>query len=158
MNRCGSTQLAYRHQPAQNHGLYNVVQIISITVQKAKSLAGPQWCQQTSFYMIVGLVRAVPAPSASTPARPWSLAHTQALAPGLELFTARGSIFRKLSVADNVRAVLELQRDETVNRSKQCKLNSVLTFCSRSAHRACVTPAPALSGGSLQARWRLPMR
>jgi lipopolysaccharide export system ATP-binding protein len=99
---------------AKAYGSRKVVQDVSLVVRKGEvvGLLGPNGAgKTTSFYMIVGLVR----PSAgdiridgqSVERMP---IHRRARL-GLSYLPQEASIFRKLNVEDNVRAVLELQRD-----------------------------------------------
>ena len=74
--------------------------------------AGPNGANKTtSFYMIVGLVRAAMAAMCRlmanrSPAAPC----TSARAWACPYPPQEASLFRKLNVADNIRAVLELQK------------------------------------------------
>jgi lipopolysaccharide export system ATP-binding protein len=99
---------------AKAYGSRKVVKDVSLVVRKGEvvGLLGPNGAgKTTSFYMIVGLVR----PSAgdiridgqSVERMP---IHRRARL-GLSYLPQEASIFRKLNVEDNVRAVLELQRD-----------------------------------------------
>lgn len=98
----------------KNYGSRVVVKDVSLSVRKGEvvGLLGPNGAgKTTSFYMIVGLVRASAGdifidgkPVAHMPI------HRRAQL-GLSYLPQEASIFRRLNVADNVRAVLELQRD-----------------------------------------------
>ena len=101
-------------QLGKSYGSRHVVKDVSLMVRKGEvvGLLGPNGAgKTTSFYMIVGLVR----PSAgdirldgqSIERMP---IHRRARL-GLSYLPQEPSIFRKLNVEDNVRAVLELQRD-----------------------------------------------
>ena len=77
-------------------------------------LLGPNGAgKTTSFYMIVGLVRA-DAGQISIDGQPVERMpiHRRARL-GLSYLPQESSIFRKLTVEENVRAVLELQRDSS---------------------------------------------
>ena len=109
----GASRLEASHL-AKAYGSRKVVKDVSLVVRKGEvvGLLGPNGAgKTTSFYMIVGLVR----PSAgdiridgqSVERMP---IHRRARL-GLSYLPQEASIFRKLNVEDNVRAVLELQRD-----------------------------------------------
>lgn len=107
-------QLEVRHLQKSYTGR-QVVQDVSITVSKGEvvGLLGPNGAgKTTSFYMIVGLVRAdagfISIDGTSVEHLP---IHKRA-SMGLSYLPQEASIFRKLNVADNVRAVLELRQDE----------------------------------------------
>jgi lipopolysaccharide export system ATP-binding protein len=97
------------------YGSREVVKDVSLTVRKGEvvGLLGPNGAgKTTSFYMIVGLVR---ASAGEITIDGQAVAHMpihQRSRLGLSYLPQEASIFRKLNVRDNVRAVLELQRDE----------------------------------------------
>ncbi|MFT3718539.1 LPS export ABC transporter ATP-binding protein [Pseudorhodoferax sp.] len=98
----------------KSYGSRKVVQDVSLTVHEGEvvGLLGPNGAgKTTSFYMIVGLVRAdggqISIDGRSVEQMP---IHRRSQL-GLSYLPQEASIFRKLSVEDNVRAVLELQRD-----------------------------------------------
>ena len=99
----------------KSYGSRKVVQDVSLTVQSGEvvGLLGPNGAgKTTSFYMIVGLVRAdageITIDGNSIEHMP---IHRRARL-GLSYLPQEASIFRKLSVEQNVRAVLELQHDD----------------------------------------------
>ncbi|MES2364069.1 MAG: LPS export ABC transporter ATP-binding protein [Pseudomonadota bacterium] len=99
----------------KSYGSRKVVKDVSLAVQSGEvvGLLGPNGAgKTTSFYMIVGLVRAdageITIDGNSVEHMP---IHRRARL-GLSYLPQEASIFRKLSVQDNVRAVLELQHDE----------------------------------------------
>jgi lipopolysaccharide export system ATP-binding protein len=106
------SRLEARHLQ-KSYGSRTVVKDVSLGVDKGEvvGLLGPNGAgKTTSFYMIVGLVRA-DAGDISIDGRP--VAHMpihRRSRLGLSYLPQEASIFRKLNVADNVRAVLELQR------------------------------------------------
>jgi ABC-type sugar transport system ATPase subunit len=96
-----------------------VVQDVSLAVQKGEvvGLLGPNGAgKTTSFYMIVGLVRADAGEISidGSPVEHMPI-HLRARL-GLSYLPQEASIFRKLTVEENVRAVLELQLDATASR------------------------------------------
>ena len=103
------------HHLSKAYGSRKVVQDVSVTVKKGEvvGLLGPNGAgKTTSFYMIVGLVRAdggqILIDGQDVTRAPM---HRRARL-GLSYLPQEASVFRKLSVADNVRAILELQHDE----------------------------------------------
>ena len=91
-----------------------VVQDVSISVSKGEvvGLLGPNGAgKTTSFYMIVGLVRADGGTISIDGVPVEHLPIHLRARMGLSYLPQEASIFRKLNVADNVRAVLELQKD-----------------------------------------------
>ena len=91
-----------------------VVRDVSLTVRSGEvaGLLGPNGAGKTTcFYMIVGLVPAdagkILLDQAEITHRP---IHERARL-GLSYLPQEASVFRRLTVADNIRAVLELQRD-----------------------------------------------
>jgi lipopolysaccharide export system ATP-binding protein len=129
---------------------------VSLDVQKGEvvGLLGPNGAgKTTSFYMIVGLVRADDgAISIDGEAIEHMPIHRRARM-GLSYLPQEASIFRKLNVADNVRAVLELQhepdeRGNSVPLSKKRieeRLDELLADLRVDHLRE--SPALALSGG-----------
>ena len=109
----GVSRLSARHLQ-KTYGSRKVVKDVSLDVDKGEvvGLLGPNGAgKTTSFYMIVGLVRA-DAGEISIDGR--SVEHMpihRRSRLGLSYLPQEASIFRKLDVGENVRAVLELQRD-----------------------------------------------
>ena len=130
----------------KSYGSRKVVKDVSLGVQKGEvvGLLGPNGAAKTtSFYMIVGLVRA-DAGEISIDGEP--IAHMpihRRARMGLSYLPQEASIFRRLSVADNVRAVLELHEDDA--STLELKLDDLL----RELHVAHLrdNPAISLSGG-----------
>jgi lipopolysaccharide export system ATP-binding protein len=109
----GVSRLQARHLQ-KTYGNRTVVKDVSLDVAKGEvvGLLGPNGAgKTTSFYMIVGLVRA-DAGEISIDGK--SVEHMpihRRSRLGLSYLPQEASIFRKLNVEENVRAVLELQRD-----------------------------------------------
>lgn len=107
-----TSRLEARHLK-KSYGGRQVVRDVSLAVDKGEvvGLLGPNGAgKTTSFYMIVGLVRA-DAGEISIEGRPVEhMPIHRRSRLGLSYLPQEASIFRKLSVQDNVRAVLELQR------------------------------------------------
>ena len=136
----------------KRYGKRTVVKDVSLVVRKGEvvGLLGPNGAgKTTSFYMIVGLVRAsagdIRIDGQSVEHMP---IHRRARL-GLSYLPQEASIFRKLNVADNVRAVLELQRDrqgKPLARSEIERRLTVLLQDLRVEHLR-DSPALSLSGG-----------
>jgi lipopolysaccharide export system ATP-binding protein len=91
-----------------------VVHDVSVQVDKGEvvGLLGPNGAgKTTSFYMIVGLVRADGGQILIDGEDVTRMPIHKRSRMGLSYLPQEASIFRKLSVADNVRAILELQTD-----------------------------------------------
>ena len=136
----------------KSYGSRKVVKDVSLSVQKGEvvGLLGPNGAgKTTSFYMIVGLVRA-DAGAISIDGQP--IEHMpihQRARLGLSYLPQEASIFRKLNVEQNVRAVLELQHDAAgkplSGASIQQRLDALLQDLRVDHLRD--SPALALSGG-----------
>ena len=136
----------------KSYGSRKVVKDVSLSVQKGEvvGLLGPNGAgKTTSFYMIVGLVRA-DAGAISIDGQP--IEHMpihQRARLGLSYLPQEASIFRKLNVEQNVRAVLELQHDAAgkplSGASIQMRLDALLQDLRVDHLRD--SPALALSGG-----------
>ena len=156
MSRAGSeagitSQLEARHLQ-KSYGGRMVVKDVSLSVRKGEvvGLLGPNGAgKTTSFYMIVGLVRAdhgqIHIDGRSIEDMP---IHRRSRL-GLSYLPQEASIFRKLNVEDNVRAVLELQVDEAGQAlpvtEVEKRLEGLLQDLRVEPLR--LSPALALSGG-----------
>jgi lipopolysaccharide export system ATP-binding protein len=110
----GESKLEARHLK-KFYGSREVVKDVSLTVRKGEvvGLLGPNGAgKTTSFYMIVGLVRASAGDILIDGQSVEHMPIHRRARMGLSYLPQEASIFRKLNVQDNVRAVLELQRDE----------------------------------------------
>jgi lipopolysaccharide export system ATP-binding protein len=99
----------------KSYGARQVVQDVSLEIESGEvvGLLGPNGAgKTTSFYMIVGLVPmdggAIELDGAPISRLP---IHRRALL-GLSYLPQEASVFRKLTVEDNIRAVLELQTED----------------------------------------------
>jgi lipopolysaccharide export system ATP-binding protein len=136
----------------KSYGSRQVVKDVSLAVDEGEvvGLLGPNGAgKTTSFYMIVGLVRAdggqILLDGQSIESQP---IHRRAR-QGLGYLPQEASIFRKLSVEDNVRAVLELQHGADGRPLPKAEVNQrldTLLHDLRVEHLR-TSPAPALSGG-----------
>jgi lipopolysaccharide export system ATP-binding protein len=145
------SQLEARHL-RKAYGKRTVVHDVSLRVRcgEVVGLLGPNGAgKTTSFYMIVGLVRA-DAGQITIDGHPVErqAMHLRARM-GLSYLPQEASIFRKLTVAENVRAVLELQRDANGKRLSRDEIETRLTTLLQELHvdQLRDSPAPALSGG-----------
>ena len=101
-----------------------VVQDISINVNKGEivGLLGPNGAGKTTcFYMIVGMIQADNGSIKITEEDLTSLPMHQRAIQGLSYLPQDSSIFRTLSVADNIMAILETRSDLT----KELRLNTL---------------------------------
>jgi lipopolysaccharide export system ATP-binding protein len=134
------------------YGSRKVVHDVSISVKKGEvvGLLGPNGAgKTTSFYMIVGLVRA-DGGSITIDGEP--VAHLpihRRSRLGLSYLPQEASIFRKLNVEDNVRAVLELQRDDNGKPLQHDEIEKRLTSLLQElrVEHLRMSPSVALSGG-----------
>jgi lipopolysaccharide export system ATP-binding protein len=129
-----------------------VVHDVSISVAKGEvvGLLGPNGAgKTTSFYMIVGLLRADAGTITIDGQSVEDLPIHRRARMGLSYLPQEASIFRKLNVADNVRAVLELQVDSfgkpLDKNTLETRLNGLLQELRIEHLRD--SPAPSLSGG-----------
>ncbi len=136
----------------KNYGARRVVHEVSLDVNSGEvvGLLGPNGAgKTTSFYMIVGLVRADAGTIAidGQPVEHMPIHRRSRL--GLSYLPQEASIFRKLTVAENVRAVLELQRDAGGRPLARAEIERRLTELLEQLHVQDLrdSPAPALSGG-----------
>ena len=150
-NTVPDSELVVRHL-AKSYGRRKVVKDVSLTVRKGEvvGLLGPKGAgKTTSFYMIVGLLRA-DAGSISIDGVPVeSMPIHQRSRMGLSYLPQEASIFRKLNVSDNIRAVLELQRDAAGRPLAKAAIDERLQQLLQDLHISHLhdTPATALSGG-----------
>ena len=136
----------------KSYGSRRVVKDVSLTVEKGEvvGLLGPNGAgKTTSFYMIVGLVRA-DAGEISIDGK--SVEHMpihRRSRLGLSYLPQEASIFRKLNVDENVRAVLELQRDADGKPFTRAEIDRRLTSLLEELRVDHLrdSPALALSGG-----------
>ena len=136
----------------KSYGSRKVVQDVSLAVQSGEvvGLLGPNGAgKTTSFYMIVGLVRAdsgeITIDGNSVEHMP---IHRRARL-GLSYLPQEASIFRKLNVEENVRAVLELQHDDAGKPLSKDAIEERLTGLLKDLRvdHLRASPALSLSGG-----------
>ena len=136
----------------KSYGSRQVVKDVSLTVDKGEvvGLLGPNGAgKTTSFYMIVGLLRADGGEILLDGRRIERLPIHHRARLGLGYLPQEASIFRKLTVQQNVRAVLELQKGPDKRRLAgadiERRLDDLLKELRVDHLRD--SPAPALSGG-----------
>ena len=136
----------------KRYGTRTVVKDVSLDVKSGEvvGLLGPNGAgKTTSFYMIVGLVP-LDAGEIVLDGKSISLLpiHKRAWL-GLSYLPQEASVFRKLTVEENIRAVLELQRDENGKRLSKSAIEAraeALLDELQVAHLR-ENPALSLSGG-----------
>ncbi|MBC3882707.1 LPS export ABC transporter ATP-binding protein [Undibacterium sp. LX40W] len=136
----------------KRYGMRQVVRDVSLEVKSGEvvGLLGPNGAgKTTSFYMIVGLV---PSDAGKIDIDGTDISRLpihQRARLGLSYLPQEASVFRKLSVEDNVRAVLELQVDSDGRALSKAdidqRLNTLLSELQIDGLRE--SPARALSGG-----------
>ena len=136
----------------KSYGSRTVVHDVSIAVQKGEvvGLLGPNGAgKTTSFYMIVGLVRADSGSITIDGKSVTDLPIHRRSRLGLSYLPQEASIFRKLNVEDNVRAVLELQRDGKDQPLGEAEIEKRLVDLLQELRVLHLrkSPAVALSGG-----------
>jgi lipopolysaccharide export system ATP-binding protein len=135
----------------KRYGSRTVVRDVSIEVKSGEvvGLLGPNGAgKTTSFYMIVGLI---PLDGGAITLNEKKISHLpihQRARMGLSYLPQEASVFRKLSVAENIQAVLELQEYEGKSLTKkqiQARLDELLGELQIAHLRN--NPALSLSGG-----------
>jgi len=134
------------------YGSRQVVHDVSVQVRKGEvvGLLGPNGAgKTTSFYMIVGLVRADGGQILIDGQDVTRAPMHQRARLGLSYLPQEASVFRKLSVADNVRAILELQHDEQGKALTRDAVEAQLDHLLADLHVDHLRDSPsiALSGG-----------
>ena len=136
----------------KSYGSRMVVKDVSLSVEcgEVVGLLGPNGAgKTTSFYMIVGLVRVDAGQILLDGQSIENLPMHRRARLGLGYLPQEASIFRKLSVEDNIRAVLELQVDPAGKALRQAEIERRLEALLDELHigHLRAAPAPALSGG-----------
>jgi lipopolysaccharide export system ATP-binding protein len=136
----------------KRYGARLVVKDVHLAVHAGEvvGLLGPNGAgKTTTFYMVVGLVRAdageIRIDGEPVQGKP---IHQRARL-GLSYLPQEASIFRKLNVEENIRAVLELQLDPDGRPLPSRRLDELLEALLRDLgiEKLRRSPAPALSGG-----------
>jgi lipopolysaccharide export system ATP-binding protein len=134
------------------YGSRSVVKGVSLAVNSGEvvGLLGPNGAgKTTSFYMIVGLLRSDAGQIELDGQRIEGMPIHRRARMGLSYLPQEASIFRKLNVADNVRAVLELQQDAQGRSLSREQVEHELDVLLNDLHVNHLREAPsvALSGG-----------
>ena len=123
---------------------------LAVAAGEVVGLLGPNGAgKTTSFYMIVGLVRADAGEITIEARRVERLPIHERSRMGLSYLPQEASIFRKLTVEENIRAVLELQRGPDGRSLPERRIEELLDglLHDLSVDKLRDSPAPALSGG-----------
>ena len=150
MIQSASSTLSVRHLQ-KSYGVRRVVQDVSLEVVSGEviGLIGPNGAgKTTSFYMIVGLVPSEAGEILLDGELISRLPIHRRAALGLSYLPQEASVFRKLSVEDNIRAVLELQKSDgklLARAEIDKRLDSLLEELQIESLRE--NPALSLSGG-----------
>jgi lipopolysaccharide export system ATP-binding protein len=150
MTQSASSTLSVRSLQ-KSYGVRLVVKDVSIEVVSGEviGLLGPNGAgKTTSFYMIVGLVPSEAGEILLDGERISNLPIHRRAERGLSYLPQEASVFRKLSVEDNIRAVLELQKSDGKPLSREeidKRLNTLLEELQIDGLRQ--NPALSLSGG-----------
>ena len=136
----------------KSYGSRKVVKDVHLAVGSGEvvGLLGPNGAgKTTSFYMIVGLVRADAGTISISGRRVERMPIHERSRLGLSYLPQEASIFRKLTVQENIRAVLELQLGPDGKPLKSALIDELLDglLHDLSIDKLRASPAPALSGG-----------
>jgi lipopolysaccharide export system ATP-binding protein len=136
----------------KSYGARQVVKDVHVSVRAGEvvGLLGPNGAgKTTSFYMIVGLVRADAGQITIEGQRVERLPIHRRSRLGLSYLPQEASIFRKLNVEENIRAVLELQVGVDGKALKAAVIEKMLLDLLQDLglEKLRLSPAPALSGG-----------
>ena len=145
------TQLA-AHNLQKRYGSRTVVQNVSFELNSGEvvGLLGPNGAGKTTcFYMVVGLVGADAGEITLDGQAVRKLPMHKRAKLGLSYLPQEASIFRQLTVEENIRAVLELQRDEQGHKLSRAQINTELHQLVHDLQIGHIlhSPAPSLSGG-----------
>ena len=137
---------------AKRYGARQVVKDVHLAVSAGEvvGLLGPNGAgKTTTFYMVVGLVRADAGEISIDGTAVQTLPIHRRSRLGLSYLPQEASIFRKLSVEENIRAVLELQLDASGRALAPSLITELLEQLLTDLGIAKLrdAPAPALSGG-----------
>ena len=135
----------------KSYGARQVVHDVSLDVASGEviGLLGPNGAgKTTSFYMIVGLVPSEGGEILLDGERLSDLPIHRRAERGLSYLPQEASVFRKLSVEDNIRAVLELQKvDGKPLARDEIERRLDLLLAELQIEKLRETPSLALSGG-----------
>jgi lipopolysaccharide export system ATP-binding protein len=155
MQRADATPAVHRLSAVglqKTYGTRKVVKDVHLSVDAGEvvGLLGPNGAgKTTSFYMIVGLVRADAGEITIEGQRVDRMPIHRRSRMGLSYLPQEASIFRKLNVEENIRAVLELQLGANGKALRPVVIDELLEGLLRDLgiEKLRDAPAPALSGG-----------
>jgi lipopolysaccharide export system ATP-binding protein len=142
-----TSSLEARHLQ-KSYGSRQVVFDVSVKVEKGEvvGLLGPNGAgKTTSFYMIVGLVRTDGGQILIDGEDVTRMPIHRRARMGLSYLPQEASIFRKLTVAENVRAVLELQLNAQGNPLNDAEINARLQALLKDLRVDHLRDSPSLS-------------
>jgi lipopolysaccharide export system ATP-binding protein len=147
----GGSRLEAEHL-RKTYGQRTVVKDVHLAVGAGEvvGLLGPNGAgKTTTFYMVVGLVRADEGEIRIDGKAIQGLPIHRRSRLGLSYLPQEASIFRKLTVAENIRAVLELQQGADGKPYSSALINELLDklLADLAIDKLRDSPAPALSGG-----------
>jgi lipopolysaccharide export system ATP-binding protein len=147
----GGSRLEAQHL-RKTYGQRTVVKDVHLAVGAGEvvGLLGPNGAgKTTTFYMVVGLVRADEGEIRIDGKPIEGLPIHRRSRLGLSYLPQEASIFRKLTVAENIRAVLELQQGADGKPYASALINQLLDklLADLAIDKLRDSPAPALSGG-----------
>jgi len=149
--RAGTSRLEAEHL-MKRYGPRAVVKDVHLAVAAGEvvGLLGPNGAgKTTTFYMVVGLLRADGGRIRIDGKPVERLPIHKRSRLGLSYLPQEASIFRKLTVEENIRAVLELQRDPDGRPLRRARIDEMLEqlLADLAIDKLRASPAPALSGG-----------
>jgi len=128
-NQVNSAQVLCIKHLAKNYNKRWVVKDVSFTMKSGEivGLLGPNGAgKTTSFYMVVGLVRMDKGEIHLDGLDLSNLAMHERARQGIGYLPQEASIFRKLSIADNIMAILETRKDLNKQQRHE-RLNELLS-------------------------------
>jgi lipopolysaccharide export system ATP-binding protein len=136
----------------KRYGARTVVTDVHLAVAAGEvvGLLGPNGAgKTTTFYMVVGLVRADAGEITIDGASVQDMPIHQRSRLGLSYLPQEASIFRKLTVEENIRAVLELQHGPDGRALPKTQIDKLLDglLADLSIEKLRTSPAPAVAGG-----------
>lgn len=136
----------------KSYGKRMVIKDVSFEVNSGEvvGLLGPNGAGKTTcFYMVVGLVGVKSGIITLNNQNIQNLPMHQRARLGLSYLPQEASIFRQLTVEENIRAVLQLQRNEFGKRLSHQQINHELheLVADLQIGHILHSPAPSLSGG-----------
>ncbi len=159
--RTDSSTLVVRHLK-KRYGSRTVVKDVSLDVKSGEvvGLLGPNGAgKTTSFYMIVGLVALDEGDIVLDDQHISGLPIHERARMGLSYLPQEASVFRKLNVEENIRAVLELQMSRSGKPLPKARSNAAWIRCWTTCRSPiCATTRRCRSPAASAAAWKLPGR